>query len=561
MRINIVSIRDKLRAFSPLRLIKLETNQPAQDKVVNSDRTFSLADIDCLRNRSSRGVALQACPEEKLLTVLNPSIGEKIFDIEFSTKDEVTAKAKLAKDAFLSWKNIDIEERINYLKRIYSLILKNKDLIAKTVTLENGKPLAESYLQEVASTLQVMDYFIRKGPKLLSDKRIPLGFLYPTKKSFNVYEPYGTVAIIEPWNYPFYLSMSTITKALLSGNTFVFKPSEYGSLVGKLMEKIITDADLPHGVCNFVYGDGSIGEALVNSSIDKVFFTGSTHVGKKIAQSCAERLIPVSLELGGKDPAIVLKDCNLDYTARGIVWGALANCGQACASIERVYVHKDIHDELVRKVVELVRKLNIGDGFSEKTDIGPLNNENQLKKVQNQIQEALQKGAILHTGGKQTGKEGFFFEPTVLSNVSHDMKIMNEETFGPVIPIYKFETPEEAIRLANSTRYGLAASIWTGSPYSKETKRLVSSLDSGTVWINDSLFQQSHPTCNWEGYKESGYGGSSISDFVRTKHVSYDRGYIPLIRSSNLWWYPYEGKTNLFRKFIDILFGIVLRKS
>lgn len=573
MRLNRVSIVDRVRSFSPPRLIWGKADQSVGEDICNdlsnTDTSLNLTKYlkgFCVKDTSgvvSENISCENTPTSqgrRSLSVINPSSGEHVLDIPFSIKDEVRAKVKLAKDTFPLWRNLDIEERINYLKRIYNLILKNKDLIAKTITLENGKPLAESYLTELGSTLQVMDYFIRKGRKLLSDEKIPLGFLYPTKKSFNVYEPYGTLAIIEPWNYPFYLSMSTITKALLAGNTFVFKPSEYGSLVGKLIEKIITDADLPYGVCNFVYGDGSIGESLVSSNIDKVFFTGSTQVGNRIAESCGERLVPVSLELGGKDPAIVLKDCNLDYVAKGIVWGALTNCGQACASIERVYVHKDIHDELIKKIVDLVKKLNIGNGFDEKTDVGPLNNQNQLNKVQDHLQDALEKGAVLHTGGRRINREGFFFEPTVLSNVNSSMKVMTEETFGPIIPICSFETNEEAIVLANSTKYGLSASIWTSKPYNRETRSLASSLESGTVWINDSLFQQAYPACNWEGYKESGYGGSSIYDFVRTKHISYDRGYIPVVRPSNLWWYPYKGKTDLFRKFVDVLFGIVFRK-
>ena len=496
---------------------------------------------------------------ENLIEVINPATGEQIAEIKASSELDVKEKVQRARNAFSLWSSLSIEKRVKYLTKIYEIIISERENIATVITKNNGKPLTESYLTEIASTLQVMEYFIKEGSKLLSEKNIPLGSLYPTKKSFISHEPYGVIAIVEPWNYPFYLPLVAITKTLLAGNTFVFKPSGAVSLIGKLIEEILLKAELPDGVANVVYGNGQIAEVLINSNIDKVIFTGSVEVGKKIAMSCAHKLLPLSLELGGKDPAIVFKNTNIDYAVGGVLWGALANCGQACASIERVYVESEIYTEFIEKITNLTKELKIGDGLNNETDVGPLTTLEQLKKVEKHVSDAISKGAKLHIGGKRVLKEGFFYEPTILSNVTHAMEIMTEETFGPIIPIMKFETLEEVIRLANDTRYGLSASIWTGEL--ENIKKIAQSLNCGTVWVNDSLFLQAHPACPWQGYKESSLGGSSIYDFVRLKHISIDQGFIPFIRPKSYWWYPYKGKSKSYFNLIEVLFKLNLKEK
>ena len=490
--------------------------------------------------------------KENLISIINPSNGEVISEITPSSNFEIKEKIQKAKTAFPLWSSISIEKRIVYLQKIYGLIIKDRENIAITISKNNGKPLTESYLTEIASTLQVMEYHIKSGAELLSEKNISLGLLYPTKKSSISYEPYGVIGIIEPWNYPFYLPFSAITKALLAGNTFVFKPSSTVSLVGKLIENICLKAELPDGVGNFIYGNGNVAETLIDGGVDKVIFTGSVKVGKQIAETCGKKLLPVSLELGGKDPAIVFKSCNLDYACGGVLWGALSNSGQACASIERVYVQSEVHDEFLEKITNTAKQLKIGDPFNDETDIGPLMNKEQVEKIDAHISDAMNKGAKLHCGGKRITGNGFYFEPTILSHVTHSMKIMNEETFGPVIPVMKFDSTEEAIHLANDTNYGLAASIWTGD--TENIKNIASKLNCGTVWVNDSLFLQAHPKCPWLGYKESGYGACSIYDFVRTKHISIDQGYIPSLRPKSFWWYPYKGKARSFHDLIEVIF-------
>lgn len=490
--------------------------------------------------------------KKDLISVINPSNGEVLSEIKPSSTSEIKEKIQKAKTAFSLWSSLPFEKRITYLQKIYELIIQDRQGIAITISKNNGKPLAESYLTEIASTLQIMEYHIKNGAELLSEKNIHLGILYPAKKSFISYVPYGTIGIIEPWNYPFYLPFSAITKTLLGGNTFIFKGASAVSVVGKLIEEICLKAELPDGVANFIYGDGSAAETLISSEIDKVVFTGSAEVGKKIAEVCGKKLLPVSLELGGKDPAIVFKNCNLDYACGGILWGALSNSGQACASIERVYVQSEIYAEFLGKITNMAKNLKVGDPFDDETDIGPLINEEQVKKIEDHILDAIDKGAILHCGGKRLSTSGFYFEPAVLSNVNHSMKVMKEETFGPVIPVMKFDSVEEAVYLANDTHYGLAASIWISE--TENIKKIAGKLNSGTVWVNDSLFLQAHPKCPWQGYKDSGYGSCSIYDFVRVKHISLDQGYIPSLHPKSFWWYPYKGKARSFHSLIEVIF-------
>lgn len=511
------------------------------------------------RERYKKSQEMSTAVKEDIISVVNPATCEKIFEIKSSTDSEIKEKVNEAKSTFPLWSRTPIEKRVSYLSRIYELILQDRENIARTITKNNGKPLCESYLTEVASTLQVIGYFIKDGSELLSEKEIKLGPLYLTKKSSITYEPYGLIAIIEPWNYPFYLPLAAITKALITGNTFIFKPSSTVSLVGKLIEDLLNKAELPGGVASVIYGDSAKATLLIGQDVDKVVFTGSASVGKQIAETCAKRLVPLTLELGGKDPAIVLKDANIDYTAGGIVWGAISNCGQACASVERVYADSDIYSDLTQEIVSIVRELKIGDGLDEETDVGPLINQEQLTKIEDHVSDAKDKGAKVLTGGKRKEGTGYFYEPTVLENVNHSMKVMKEETFGPIIPVMKFKNIDEAIQLSNDTRYGLASSIWTSE--TQNAKKIASELNCGTVWINDSLFLQAHPACPWQGYRDSGYGGSSIFDFVKTKHTSIDYGYIPKLRPKSFWWYPYKGKARSYHDLIEVIFRKTIKEK
>jgi len=483
------------------------------------------------------------------LTAINPATEKEIGRVKKATQDEVGLKAQAARDSLKYWSELSLKQRALYLKKVYDTIANSneyKQYIAKLITEDNGKPLVESYL-EIAALLQNMDYLIKKGPGLLKDKNVFYGFDFLSRKGTDHYKPFGVMAIVQPWNYPFYLPLTAITKALISGNTVLFKPSEKTPLIGKLIEEIFQASDFPRGVFNVVHGDGEVGQILLNQEIDKVIFTGSQSVGEKIAKSSKEK----TLELGGNDPAIVFADANLENALRGVLWAGLTNCGQACASIERVYVENDIYNEFTSRLSQMAENLIVGNGLNDNTDIGPLITEYDLGNIDLKIQRAVSQGAQILTGGERIkiNNHGFFYKPTVLTDVNHDMDLMKTETFGPIIPIMSFKGEEEAIHLANDSRYGLAATVFTGN--SSRGEEIAKKLDCGTVWINDPLFMQSHPKADWKGEKDSGYGTSSLFDFVRKQHISKDRAPQYFMHP---WQFPYKGKADWIRKFMNLWF-------
>jgi acyl-CoA reductase-like NAD-dependent aldehyde dehydrogenase len=316
----------------------------------------------------------------------------------------------------------------------------------------------------------------------------------------------GVVAAIKPWNLPLQTPMFTVGRALAAGNSVILKPSEYSSLAALEMEKAFQKAGLPAGVMQVLVGGKDTGMELVKADVDMVSFTGSVAAGRDIARVCGDKLIKASLELGGKDPLIIWNDVDLDFAARGTVYGAFTNCGQFCSSVERVYVHEDIYSEMTQKIVAVVKKLTLGFGSDDNTDIGPLATKDQLMIVQNHVKDAVAGGAKLLCGGKVPSDSklgnGFFFEPTVLTGVSHEMQIMTEETFGPVCPIMPFRDEDEAITLANDSKYGLAAAVFAQDE--ELVDRMASRLDAGMVWINESHITM--PGSPWIARKDSGMG-------------------------------------------------------
>jgi len=350
--------------------------------------------------------------------------------------------------------------------------------------------------------------------------------------------------------------MSAVVFALLAGNTVVYKPASDAVLVARKVEEIFREAGLPEGVLNLVLATGeSVGSVLYEPPIKKVVFTGSTATGKHIMKEAAKHLIPVSLELGGKDPMIVLEDADLDRAVAGAVWAAFTNAGQTCASVERCYVHRSVYECFVNQVKEQVEQLRLGEGLDPDVDLGPLVNERQLRLVEEHVRDAVDRGARLVTGGKRPPHlEGFFYQPTVLAEVTHEMRCMREETFGPTLPIMAFDDEEEAIRLANDSEYGLTASVWT--PDRERAERIAARLEAGTVSINDHASSYGLPETPWQGVKQSGggvsHGDEGLLEFVRHKHVTVDR--IPLTQLP--WWYPYSAaKYETFRAGIRMVLG------
>ena len=422
---------------------------------------------------------------------INP-ITEQIIGVNQESRiSEVDEKIDNAKKAFLSWRDLSIDERILFLKKISENLDKNKTKLADMICEEVGKPEAMAQW-EVNDAINSIEYYTNQVKSLHEiDIKINKYDLKDTK-AFIDYTPYGVIGLITPWNYPCCLSFWTIVPALLSGNTIVYKPSEYSSFVGRMIFDII-DEVLPPNVFNIILGSENIGKHLVRSDIDKLFFTGSVKAGHDIVKNIGIK--PYSLELGGKDAFLVCKDADIEMSTGAAAWGAFTNAGQVCTSLERCYVHEDILDEFLNLLTQKVSNLTIGE------DIQPLISNKQLKKVQSHLDDANEKGCKVLTGGKRADMKGYFFEPTILIDVNHSMKIMNEETFGPILPIMTFTNEEEAVDLANDSKYGLSACIWT-----KDIERgieLCKKIKVGMALINEINFALDGGDY-WGGIKESG---------------------------------------------------------
>jgi len=482
------------------------------------------------------------------LRSVNPATLEVISELETTPVDEVFEISKKAQEAFKKWSSTTIDDRLKLLKKAKEILYETKDEVAKLITLENGKPILESYSMEIFPTLDLFDFHIKNAKKVLKPRKvrsqIPLFWL---KRNYIHFEPLGVVAVISPWNYPLLLPIAPIISALVAGNCVIFKPSEYTSLIGLKIYEIFKEAGFPENVFNIVIGFGDVGEALVNSEVDKISFTGSTKTGRIIMQNASKKPIPVTLELGGKDPMIVFDDVDIDLASSAAVWGAFANAGQTCVSVEICYVHEKIFEPFIEKVVEKTKKLKIGNGLDPDVEIGPINNEKQLKIIENQIQDAISKGAKVLTGGKRIfpkdkeGNElrGYFFEPAVITDVNNSMLLMKEETFGPILPIVRFKSEEEVIEMANSSEYGLSASVWTRDK--KRAQRVVEKIKSGSVLVNECVVHYGDAKAPCGGVKSSGFGRVhsefGIYDMVNVKFESFD-----FISPYRLWWFGYDAK-------------------
>ncbi|MDD5472881.1 MAG: aldehyde dehydrogenase family protein [Candidatus Methanoperedens sp.] len=470
---------------------------------------------------------------ERKFESLNPATGEVIGRACLAGNKEVTDAVEAARFAQESWKKTDLSERARIFIRIGDEILKRKQKLKTLITLEMGRPLFESEI-EVLKTSEMVKYFANEGKTFLEGDAIPIS---PDTFSFTRLEPVGVVGVIKPWNYPLLLPFWAIAPALIAGNTVVLKPSDLTPFVGIEIGKICQDAGVPEGVINIVTGDGITGECLVRSDIDMVSFTGSSETGKNIMKSSAEKLHRISLELGGSDAFIVFKDADIEEAINGAVWGRFMNCGQVCVSPKRIFVEDGIADSFIEGFVNKTRSLVIGKGLEPGTDIGPMVSMEQREKLELQVEDAVRKGAVIECGGKipLSLQDGYYYEPTVLTGVNHEMRVMNEEVFGPVAVISVFENMDEAIALANGTVYGLGSSVWTKNL--DTAMRMSSHLECGMVWVNEICTL--HPQCPWGGIKHSGMGKDlsryGIREFVSIKHVNINLGN----EKTRPWWFPY----------------------
>ncbi len=359
--------------------------------------------------------------------------------------------------------------------------------------------------------VHMVAYFAKRAEKILRPKPIPI-WIFKNRKSYIHYKPRGVTFIISPWNFPFTIPAGAVIMNLIAGNGVLLKPASLTPLIAYKMREIFDAAGLDPKLFQVVSGPGKMAEGLIEKGaplLGFVNFTGSTAIGRVVASVCGRHLIPCSMELGGKDPAIVCEDADIALAARSIVLGAFGNSGQICASVERVYAHKDIYDAFVKEVVRLTKNLRQADPLKNSSaDIGAMTSEEQLHIVEEQLDDAIKKGAHVLTGGKRSGMGKMFFEPTVLTNITEDMEALREETFGPLLPIIKVDNEKEAIRRANDSIYGLSAYVFTRN--TKKGRRIAEQLEAGTVMVNETLMTHAFPETPWQGFKCERHGQGSF---------------------------------------------------
>lgn len=469
---------------------------------------------------------IEASPEgRRRFELKSPATLDTVGDFECATPDDVGELISKARNAQPGWAAMGAERRAQYLKKALANLVNNQDRHVDVIVGESGKPRTEALMIDVFAAADSLSFLARKAPKWLKSEKVSThGILRMTKKVEVHYQPLGVVGVISPWNGPLILSLNPAIQALIAGNTVIVKPSEVTPFSGKLAVDIFTAAGVPEGVIQVAMGDGSTGAALVEGGVDKIHFTGSVATGRKIAEACGRQLIPCTLELGGKDAMIVCSDADLDVAAGGAVAGAMFNTGQYCCGTERVYVMQDVVEPFTRNVVERVRKLR--QGTSGEFDVGPMFWDRQLDKVEQHVNSAVSDGAsVLAGGARNTDLPGLFFQPTVLSDVTPDMEVMSDETFGPVLPITPVSSVDEAIKLANDSPYGLSGSVWTADI--ENGVRIASRIHTGSVSVNDMAVTYGIPEAPFGGRKDSGVGQANgeigVKGFCHAQPIVIDR--------------------------------------
>ena len=493
------------------------------------------------------------------LKLCSPSTLEEIGEIEVQTAEDVKDALERAHKAQPTWAALPVEERVRYLERALKLLIARQDEIVERVLAETGKARTEALSMEIFASCDLLSYYAKREPRFLRPQKRKLhGMLRFMKKLQVVYRPLGVVGVITPWNAPFVLSMNPTAQALVAGNAVLLKPSEITPGSGALVGEIFEAAGLPEGVLQVLTGDGETGAALCEVGVDKLCFTGSVATGRKVATACGQQLIPCTLELGGKDPMIVCADADIESAAGGAVAGAYMNTGQYCCGTERVYVVEEVADAFTDAVVRRAGALR--QGASGEFDMGAIFWDRQLDVIERHVADAVEKGATVRVGGRRNPElKGLDYEPTVLTDVDHDMLIMQEETFGPILPIMRVRDEEEALRLANDSDYGLSATVWTKDVY--KGAEFAKRIEAGGVCINDMTVTYGCPEAPFGGLKRSGVGQvngeAGLAGYCHALPILSDRFGGRQSRS----FYPYSAKKDAgIRRVIGMIFGGPLRR-
>lgn len=453
----------------------------------------------------------------KIITSVNPTNYEAVGKVDVSDEKEIIEKVENANKARKVWKDLGLQNRIKHLKQLVTLFNKRKNDLIRLITNQMGMPITQSKF-DIKSGLEFFNWYLNNAAKYLSPE-----IIYKDNKIVQTvyYEPIGVAAVITPWNFPFGNFVWGVGQNLISGNTVVYKASEECPLFGKLLEEIIKESGLPDGVFSEVYGYGEVGDFLARQNINLISFTGSTKVGKYLYKLGGEKFIKVVCEMGGSAPGIVFHDADLNASIESIYSNRFINCGQMCDALKRLIVEEKIYDQVVERLKNKLQSVKVGDPTSENTDIGPLVAKRQLELLESQVKDAIEKGAKVICGGKRPDKmDGAFYEPTLLTNIKSDMRVWQEEVFGPVLPVRSFKTQEEAIEMANDTKYGLGSYVYTNN--SQKALEVASQIDSGMVSINAANYVSA---CSpFGGYKDSGigreHGKFGFADLTQVKVVA-----------------------------------------
>ncbi len=448
------------------------------------------------------------------MKIINPATEELICEIPEDNKKTISEKFNLLQTGQPQWSSVPLQKRIQCIEKFYALLDGQKDELAKTLTNEMGKPLQQSY-NELNGARSRIKFFIDNSDKWLADEWITTEGA--TKEKI-CYEPLGIIANISAWNYPYLVGVNVFIPALIAGNAVVYKPSEYATLTGMAIQQLLYQSGIPVNCFQVAIGKGDVGEHLLQLPLNGYFFTGSYRTGKYIAERVASKLVPCQLELGGKDPLYVMDDvADIDKVAAAALEGVVYNNGQSCCAVERIYIHEKIYDQFVKSYTELANKMIIGDPLDPATEIGPLSRKEQKEFLLEQIKDAKDKGAVVLSGGNEITGKGYYMQPTVLVNVTHAMKIMKEESFGPVTGIQKVKDDKEALQLMQDTEYGLTAAIYSQS--FERAEALMKQINTGTVYWN--CCDRVSATLPWSGRKHSGLGATlsyqGIRAFVQPK--------------------------------------------
>jgi succinate-semialdehyde dehydrogenase/glutarate-semialdehyde dehydrogenase len=485
---------------------------------------------------------------------LNPATGLEIGRSPLHSIDDLNSALDLARQVQPAWAETPVSKRAEHVRRVADFIVDQAEELAGVISADNGKTRVDALATEVLPAVMAARYYVKKARAWLKPRRLEAGGLLLANKRSRLHRvPFGVIGIISPWNYPFGIPLSEVVMGLLAGNAVILKTATETQAVGRFLERCFLSADLPPGIFCYVNLPGRVaGEALLSAGVDKLFFTGSVAVGKQLMARAAESLTPVSLELGGNDAMIVLDDADLARAAAGAIWAGYSNCGQSCGGVERIYVMRPVYEAFLAELKPRVERLRVGPDDDFKVDLGAMTTTRQMETVRAHLDEALSRGATIFAQSAAPPAGGNFLPATVLTGVTHDMTVMRDETFGPVIGVMAVDDEDEAVALANDSHLGLTGSVWSKSRGRAEA--VARRIKAGAITVNDHLMSHGLPATPWGGFKQSGIGRThgrlGFDEMTEPQVIVHDR--LPGVKK-NLWWPPYSKR--VYRGLLGALRG------